>query len=93
MSERNLFDQWLWVHIAVGICGNLVGFSEFIYVLTHVSYEILSNTEGGMRFLSKLPFWPPKGKKDRAVNYIGDPLWGWVGFKIAEIIKESTPKK
>jgi hypothetical protein len=82
MSERHFFDQWLWLHIGVGIFGNVLGFSEFSYVITHATYEILSNTDSGMKFLNRIPFWPAKPAKDEAVNFLGDPFWGWVGFKL-----------
>lgn len=81
--ERHFFDQWFLVHILVGAGGHLLGLSETAYVLTHISYEILSNTDKGMELLNRIPFWPPKREKDEVVNVLGDPFWGWIGWSIA----------
>ena len=81
--KRHFFDQWLLLHILVGAGAHYVGLSHTTYLVTHISYEILSNTDKGMKLVNRLPFWPPKKEKDEMVNFVGDPFWGWIGWTIA----------
>ena len=81
--KRHFFDQWLLLHILVGAGAHYVGLSHTTYLVTHISYEIFSNTEKGMKLVNRLPFWPPKKEKDEMVNFVGDPFWGWIGWTIA----------
>lgn len=80
---RGFFDQWMWLHMAVGACAHWVGVKEGVYVSMHVVYELLSNTETGMEVLREIPFWPPKEEKDEVLNMVGDPFWGWIGWRLA----------
>ena len=80
--ERHFFDYWLLLHIIVGALGRTMGLSQTTYVVSHITYEIISNTEGGMRFLNRIPFWPPKPNIDKFENVLGDPFWGWVGWSL-----------
>ena len=84
--ERGFFDKWLFLHVAVGMLGNAVGIREFHYVLTHSAYELLSNTETGMAIVNQIPLWPSKPDVDRMELMIADPFWGWVGWRLADVL-------
>ena len=81
--KRHFFDQWFLLHVLVGAAGRTMGLSQTTYVLSHITYEILSNTQAGMKFLNSIPFWPPKHEIDELENVIADPFWGWVGWSLA----------
>ena len=84
--NRHFFDEWLWLHVAVGFLGYSVGLSEIHYVLAHSVYELLSNTETGMNFVNKIPLWPNKPEIDSMENIIADPFWGWVGWRLGKYV-------
>ena len=68
----------------VGFTGNFLGLSETAYILSHALYEILSNTEAGKKAVNNILIWPQKDDFDSLDTMLGDPFWGWVGWRLAD---------
>ena len=78
-----LFDQYTYLHFAVGIIGYFWKVSLINLLIFHTIFEFIENTQFGMNIINKyFKFWPGgKLKSDSIINNIGDTigiLLGWL---------------
>ena len=77
------FDQYTYLHFAVGIIVYFWNASLFNWFILHTIFETLENTQIGIHIINKyIVFWPGgKPKPDSIVNIIGDTfgaMFGWL---------------
>ena len=78
-----LFDQYTYLHFAVGIIAYFWNISLLDWFILHTVFEIWENTQIGINFINRfIVFWPGgKEKPDSIINSIGDTcgtLIGWL---------------
>jgi len=77
-----LFDQYTYLHFATGVVVYFWNISLSVWILLHTVFEILENTEIGMKLINTFPIWPGgKPYADTIANSFGDTLgalMGWV---------------
>ena len=80
------FDQYSLLHFATGIFAYFWGFGWLFTLLTHTLFELVENTEAGMRFINTyVPFWPGgKPKADSIPNQISDTIMTMIGWFISQ---------
>ena len=77
------FDQYTYLHFAVGIVVYFWNISLINFVILHTIFEFLENTKMGMNIINKyIVFWPGgKPKSDTIINIVGDTfgaMFGWL---------------
>ena len=77
-----LFDQYTYLHFAVGIIAYFWNISLFNWFILHIAFEILENSQIGMDFINKhITCWPGgKSKPDTIINSIGDIYGAMIGW-------------
>ena len=77
-----LFDQYSYLHFAVGIIAYFWNISLLNWIILHTIFEILENTQIGMNIINKyLLIWPGgKPKSDSIINSIGDTIGTILGW-------------
>ena len=76
------FDQYMYLHFAVGIVIYYWGISFKSWIICHTLFELLENTELGIHFINNyLTFWPGgKPHPDSVINCVGDTLGAILGW-------------
>lgn len=76
------FDQYTYLHFAVGVIGYFWNISLFHWIILHTIFEILENSQMGIRFINNyIVFWPGgKPKPDAIINNIGDTIGAILGW-------------
>jgi hypothetical protein len=76
------FDQYTYLHFAVGIIVFFWNISLVNWVILHTIFEFLENTQIGINIINKyIVFWPGgKPKPDTIINSIGDTFGSIVGW-------------
>jgi hypothetical protein len=76
-----LFDQYTYLHFAVGIIAYFWNVSLLKFLIIHTIFEIVENTDIGMWFINNVTIWPGgKAYPDQIINRIGDTIgavFGW----------------
>lgn len=77
------FDQYTYLHFAVGIIVYFWNISLVNWVILHTIFEFLENTQMGVNIINNyIVFWPGgKPKSDTIINSIGDTfaaILGWL---------------
>lgn len=76
-----LFDQYTYLHFAVGIVVYFWNISLLQWFVLHSLFEFLENTQTGMSFINRLVFWPGgKPNADSPINIIGDTIGSITGW-------------
>lgn len=81
------FDQYSILHMASGIIAYFFGISLKTWIVLHILFECVENTETGMLIINKYMHnvWP--GGKDKADSFvnsmIGDNFFAILGWVIA----------
>ena len=77
-----LFDQYTYLHFAVGIVVYFWNISLIYWVILHTIFEFLENTQIGMNLINKyIVFWPGgKPKSDSIINSIVDTFGAVLGW-------------
>ena len=84
-----LFDQYTLLHYAVGVIVYFWGVSASVWFFAHVSFEVLENTEQGMKFINALKVWPGgKPRADAFINIVGDSLSAMLGWYCAKMLDD-----
>lgn len=84
---RNFIDRFSLLHLATGIISYYWGISESVFLVGHVAFEFLENTDTGMRTINAFPYWPGgKTHADSYLNMVGDTLSGWAGWRLASML-------
>ena len=78
-----LFDQYTYLHFAVGIITYFFDIHLTTLILFHTVFEFSENTQFGMNVINTyMPFWPGgKPKADGFLNMFGDTIGvvlGWI---------------
>jgi hypothetical protein len=86
-----LFDKYSILHFISGFIAYSLGVSLVLWILIHMTFEILENTEEGMYFIRNyLVFWPGgKDKADAMINILGDnisAILGWLFGRWIDVI-------
>ena len=82
---KTFIDKFSLLHFATGIIAYFFGISLVMWILIHVTFEILENTNEGVYFIDNyLSFWPG-GKKypDSVINSLGDEIFAILGWLVA----------
>ena len=89
-----LFDQYTYLHFASGIIAYFWNISLQNWIILHIIFEILENTQMGMNFINKyITFWPGgKPKSDSGINSIGDTIGAIIGWLSAYYIDKLGQK-
>lgn len=79
----HFFDQYTYLHFAVGIIVYFWDISLLNWILLHTIFEFLENTRTGVNIINKyIFFWPGgKPKPDTVINNMGDTfssILGWL---------------
>ncbi len=86
---KNFIDQYSLLHFAVGIVGYFWGISFMAFMVIHILFEFMENTEYGMRVIntSMKNVWPGgKPYADSSINTFGDSVWGGLGWLFASMV-------
>ncbi len=81
-------DKFSLLHFATGIIAYFWGVSLSLWFLLHGMFEIIENTEQGVRFIdTNVPLWPGgKQSSDTLVNMVGDQIYAILGWGLAYMI-------
>lgn len=76
------FDKYTYLHFAVGIVAYFWNISLPNWVILHTIFEILENTQMGMKIINQyIVLWPGgKQKSDTIRNNIGDTIGTIIGW-------------
>lgn len=79
---NGLFDQFTYLHFAVGIIAYFWNISLLNWFILHTIFELVENTKIGISIINKyITFWPGgKPKSDSFTNMIGDTLGTIIGW-------------
>ena len=79
---NQFLDQYSLLHFASGVGAYFFGVPPVEWLIAHVAFELVENTESGMRFINQnLTWWPGgKPKADAGLNMLGDNLSAMVGW-------------
>lgn len=79
---KYLFDQYTYLHFAVGIVAYFFGFNLLSWLIIHIIFEYVENSKIGMNFINhNFKFWPGgKPKADSFTNIIGDNIGAIIGW-------------
>ncbi len=79
------FDQYTYLHFAVGIIAYFWNISFVNWFILHVIFEFVENTQLGVHIINKyILFWPGgKPKSDTIVNSVGDTFGAMLGWSSA----------
>lgn len=76
------FDQYTYLHFAVGIVVYFWNISLLNWFILHTIFEFLENTQIGINIINKyILFWPGgKPKSDTTINSVGDTFGSILGW-------------
>ena len=76
------FDQYTYLHFALGVVVYFWHISLINWVILHTIFEFLENTQMGMNIINKyIVFWPGgKPASDSIINNIGDTFGAILGW-------------
>ena len=79
---KSFMDRYSILHFISGFIAYQLGISLVLWIMIHLSFEILENTKEGMYFISTyLTFWPGgKNYTDRLINTFGDNIFAILGW-------------
>jgi Fe2+ transport system protein B len=83
-----LFDQYTYLHFALGIIVFFWNISLIFWLILHTIFEIVENTSYGMSIINKYITWWPGGKPrpDAIINSVGDSIGAIIGWVSAYYI-------
>lgn len=82
-----MIDQYSILHFASGVVAYFWGMPFIWWMILHIVFEILENTEAGMRFINEyFKLWPGgKGEADTFINSaVGDNLFAALGWIVSK---------
>ena len=84
---KKLFDQYTYLHFAVGIVSFYWDVSLKNLIIIHTFFEILENTEIGMKIINQIKYWPGgKQYSDSLINMVGDTIGVIIGWYTASLV-------
>ena len=89
-----LFDQYTYLHFAVGIIAYFFNISILSWFAIHSIFEIVENTNFGINIINTyLKFWPGgKPYPDTFINIIGDTIGTIIGWLSAYLLDKYGSK-
>ena len=84
----NFIDQYSLLHLASGIIAYFWDISLRTWIILHIMFEFMENTEAGMNVINNyITFWPGgKPRRDSDVNILGDNISAGVGWLLAQSV-------
>jgi len=78
----NFIDQYAYLHFAAGIIAYFWGISLTVWIILHILFELVENTQTGIYIINRyLTFWPGgKPQPDAIINTVGDTLLAALGW-------------
>lgn len=77
-----LFDKYSLLHVISGMIFGIIKIDFMIATTLHSFFELVENSDIGMKILSEIKFWPGGKKfKDTPLNVLGDTIsfiYGWL---------------
>jgi hypothetical protein len=75
-------DQYTYLHFAVGVIVYFWNISLVYWIVLHIIFEFVENTQMGINIINKyLVFWPGgKPKPDSIMNRLGDTFGAIIGW-------------
>ncbi len=91
---KRLFDQYTYLHFASGITSYFWNVDLLTTIILHTIFEILENTNVGMKIINKyIKLWPGgKPSKDSFINSVGDTIGIILGWTTAYMIDKIGEK-
>ena len=90
MGNDKLFDQFVYLHFAMGIIAYFWGINLKHFIILHTVYEIFELTPFGVNIINKYfkNIWPGDGKtpNEFGMNALGDTIGGVIGWLSAREI-------
>ncbi len=82
-------DEYSLLHFATGILVQYWSVPFWLWIIVHIFYEWIENTEWGMKFITEsIRLWPGgKHHPDSMINRIGDIFWGGMGWLLAYFLR------
>jgi len=80
-----LIDQYTYLHFASGIIAYFWNISFKNWIMLHTIFEILENTNFGIKVINKFYYWSSfkKSYPDSLINILGDTLGASLGWLTA----------
>jgi hypothetical protein len=82
----NFIDQYSLLHFAFGIIAYFFGIKFHIWLIIHLMFELIENSELGIKYINTWfkPIWPGgKDSQDALINSTGDQIFAMCGWLIA----------
>jgi hypothetical protein len=80
---QNIIDQYTFLHFAMGVVMYFIGINLPMTIVLHIIFEVLENSEQGIKFINNNLkwFWPGgKNVPDAKINSVGDTIGVIVGW-------------
>ena len=89
-----IIDQYTYLHFATGITAYFWNINLLNTIILHTIFEILENTNIGMKIINKyIKLWPGgKEYKDSFMNSVGDTIGTILGWITAYMIDKIGEK-
>lgn len=80
-----LFDQYSALHFAQGVVAYFWNVDPVTFLLSHALFELVENSDEGIRFINEYVTWWPGGKDrpDSLMNILGDNISANAGYWFA----------
>lgn len=77
-------DKFSLLHFASGVMVYYWNISLLTWFIFHLIFEMVENTETGMRYIRKVKLWPGgKAHADSWINSVGDQFYSVLGWLFA----------
>ena len=90
-----VFDQYTYLHFASGIMSYYWGLSLTTWMVIHLLFELIENSQPGINLINTyLFFWPGgKPKADSKMNIVGDNIGAFLGWYSAYLLDKLGAKQ
>ena len=88
---KQLFDQYSLLHYSTGVVAYFWGIPVVPWLFLHIGFEVVENSEPGMRFINTnlKTFWPGgKPRADSFENIVGDNISTVIGWYCAKFLDD-----
>ena len=81
-------DSFSLLHFSTGVIAYFWGMPFVWWAVLHALFEIIENTEEGVRFINNyITLWPGgKGRSDSINNMMGDQIFACIGWVVAYLV-------
>lgn len=89
-----IFDQFTLLHFSMGVIFYFWGMSLPVWIILHILFEYLENTNYGIHFINTYINWWPGGKiyPDSFINMVGDTIGAILGWLCAYLLDKIGSK-